>query len=290
MHAVKQAFSHYQPCRKREDYCDTCVSDEMLTQIIDSIDNPDCADNLACRLFVYECSSCVGGINSFKFWLPRILEKLILDDRVGSAFKVFEKLACENVSFWRQCEQDALRQLFCRCLLNFIAHNDPAPLGPAIGQFKTNDYTTMRPIAFSLKAIVACLIYLRVAPREIFNYLFQQRDERIDCFFADFIDDPLSAWWLGGLGEDSPINLPEGLLDTDIALIYLHQLAHHSFFENIPKPYLEQQLMKYKTDGNSLLYKNLTYALELYDETSSSIPLISQKDGEEAMLKLLAEN
>ncbi|WP_182418747.1 hypothetical protein [Bartonella sp. HY038] len=289
MHAVKQAFSQYQPCRKREDYCDTCVSDEMLTQIIDSIDNADCADNLACRLFVCEPIDCVGGINSFKFWLPRILEKLILDDRAGSTFEFYEKLACENVSFWRQCEQDALRQLFCRCLINFIAHNNPAPLGPAIGQFKTNDYTTMSPIAFSLKTIIACLIHLRVAPREIFNYLFQQRDERIDYYFADFIDDPLSAWWLLNPDKDA-ITQRHGLFDTHIALIYLHQLAHHSFFEIISKPYLEQQLMKYKTDGNSLLYKNLTYALELYDETSSSIPLISKKDGEEAMLKLLAEN
>ncbi|UXN03914.1 hypothetical protein [Bartonella sp. HY406] len=285
MHAVKQAFSQYAPYRERHDFCDSCIAEEVFPEFQNAIDHPNTAKPWVYELFFHEHIDCVGTINNLKFWLPRTLETSILDSNKHFTFEVFEKYKSQNIGFWSPHETKALRQVFTRSLIGVVEHMDAAPLGPQLPDFASNDYDKAWPTNFALQAIIGSLIALRVNPQDIFAYVFKHCDERIDYFLAHIIIVEMEPWWLGDLDK----GLPNNLTDYDKVNIFLDQNAMQAVLNHVSKDYLAQQLAKYQTARNQLLVQNFELAIGYYDERKKRPQLISQQNGEEAILKLIQQ-
>lgn len=281
MQAINQAFRHYEPLVKRQDYCEDCVSDEMFARILNCIDNPNFNDGFAYRLLFQEPFNCVGGSDNLKYWTPQILTNLLLDNQYSFALKVHEVYQREAFGFWPQIEQDALRQSFSRALLGLVENNNPAPLGPFNSKFTTHCCKDIRAFSFALEAIASSLCALRVNPVEVFQYIFDHRDERIDYYLADY-----TIGYLIDLEVDYSISalpdVPESVFDC---ANFLNLYSITTFFKIISKDYLIEIKAKYQKEENELLENELKFALKCFDEEHSRIPIWSIIDKKKAAIK-----
>ncbi|MGU3496277.1 hypothetical protein ACLBXM_19730 [Xanthobacteraceae bacterium A53D] len=115
----------------------------------------------------FENPNCSGGEDTFLHWLPRGLELGFLDPDIDP--DLIEQAVRLGLWHWPAEVQDALRTLLSRVAADWFLHGTTAPLllpQTAKRLQHSGDFISRR--------LVRALLYLRVEPAHIFDWLAQQ--------------------------------------------------------------------------------------------------------------------
>jgi hypothetical protein len=152
-------------------------------------------------MIYFEHPECSGGVATFLHWLPRGLELSFFDERPYPS--LLGQMVRAGLPIWPREEREALRQLFCRAMLNWAQTDDPAPLG-VIRPSDSPRLATGRRRTATIE-ILSALILLRIDMTALFRALIDwDRDDfwffllslcrSDDAFLDDYayyvLDDP----------------------------------------------------------------------------------------------------
>lgn len=159
---VYDVFSPYDATRR---VCRQCFTLEEELRIRSPRDVRT-ADSATFFPIYFEHPNCSGGLSTFRHWLPRALECLALDTRLSPPLP--DQIAILGLLRWPQAEQDALRNLFTRATLNWLATGEPAPL---FDQTPGDVDNAWRRATQTVEILLSALIYLRIEPASLAQHM-----------------------------------------------------------------------------------------------------------------------
>lgn len=167
--AVYEAFAHYTVVAP---FCRQCFELEHERTILQSRDVRK-ADAKIFDMIYFEHPNCSGGPDTFWHWLPRGLELCFFNDRFTTPFPY--QMIRLGLSALPEPELHALRQLFCRVILNVLKGFDCRPLGVVPDM----ENTRLRDAYLEgvMQDVFVILILLRTDPVEVLR-IFLDSDRK----------------------------------------------------------------------------------------------------------------
>ncbi|QEI06442.1 hypothetical protein FXN63_11825 [Pigmentiphaga aceris] len=130
----------------------------------------------------FEHPNCSGGASTFLHWLPRGLELGFFDPDIDP--DLIEQSM--RVGLWHRPteEQAALRDVFCRVAINWFAAGNTAPM-----QVPDSASGVLYGPSFISRRIITALLYLRVDPAELFDWLIALESSRAWHCLLDLVQE-----------------------------------------------------------------------------------------------------